>query len=401
MIIDRPAYTQRISEFQNTQIIKILTGLRRSGKSTLLKLIQKKLIESGISEERIVEINLELLENEYLKDYHALNTYILEHLDGKKRTYLFIDEIQEVPYFEKVLSSLLLRDDVDMYVTGSSSKMLSGELSTLLSGRYVEIPVYPFSYPEYLQLLKERNPDPENSLSNWLLKGGLPYSIGFSDSAWTTYMDGIYNTVLIRDVIQRKRISDVTLLDSLSQYLADNISNRITSNGIAGYLTSAGKKTTSKTVDAYLEALSDAFLIYPVQPYDLRGKKIFNRSQKYYFGDTGLRQHLIGDHIRDFGRLLENAVFLELKRRGYRVYTGRLNQEEVDFVAVKGGDIHYYQVSASILDEKTREREFRVLEMIPDNFPKTILSLDSFDFSQGGIRHQNLSDFFLESATSD
>lgn len=401
MIIDRPAYTQRISEFQNTQIIKILTGLRRSGKSTLLKLIQKKLIESGISEERIVEINLELLENEYLKDYHALNTYILEHLDGKKRTYLFIDEIQEVPYFEKVLSSLLLRDDVDMYVTGSSSKMLSGELSTLLSGRYVEIPVYPFSYPEYLQLLKERNPDPENSLSNWLLKGGLPYSIGFSDSAWTTYMDGIYNTVLIRDVIQRKRISDVTLLDSLSQYLADNISNRITSNGIAGYLTSAGKKTTSKTVDAYLEALSDAFLIYPVQQYDLRGKKIFNRSQKYYFGDTGLRQHLIGDHIRDFGRLLENAVFLELKRRGYRVYTGRLNQEEVDFVAVKGGDIHYYQVSASILDEKTREREFRVLEMIPDNFPKTILSLDSFDFSQGGIRHQNLSDFFLESATSD
>lgn len=401
MIIDRPAYTQRISEFQNTQIIKILTGLRRSGKSTLLKLIQKKLIESGISEERIVEINLELLENEYLKDYHALNTYILEHLDGKKRTYLFIDEIQEVPYFEKVLSSLLLRDDVDMYVTGSSSKMLSGELSTLLSGRYVEIPVYPFSYPEYLQLLKERNPDPENSLSNWLLKGGLPYSIGFSDSAWTTYMDGIYNTVLIRDVIQRKRISDVTLLDSLSQYLANNISNRITSNGIAGYLTSAGKKTTSKTVDAYLEALSDAFLIYPVQPYDLRGKKIFNRSQKYYFGDTGLRQHLIGDHIRDFGRLLENAVFLELKRRGYRVYTGRLNQEEVDFVAVKGGDIHYYQVSASILDEKTREREFRVLEMIPDNFPKTILSLDSFDFSQGGIRHQNLSDFFLESATSD
>lgn len=288
-----------------------------------------------------------------------------------------------------------------MYVTGSSSKMLSGELSTLLSGRYVEIPVYPFSYPEYLQLLKERNPDPENSLSNWLLKGGLPYSIGFSDSAWTTYMDGIYNTVLIRDVIQRKRISDVTLLDSLSQYLANNISNRITSNGIAGYLTSAGKKTTSKTVDAYLEALSDAFLIYPVQPYDLRGKKIFNRSQKYYFGDTGLRQHLIGDHIRDFGRLLENAVFLELKRRGYRVYTGRLNQEEVDFVAVKGGDIHYYQVSASILDEKTREREFRVLEMIPDNFPKTILSLDSFDFSQGGIRHQNLSDFFLESATSD
>lgn len=401
MIIDRPAYTQRISEFQNTQIIKILTGLRRSGKSTLLKLIQKKLIESGISEERIVEINLELLENEYLKDYHALNTYILEHLDGKNRTYLFIDEIQEVPYFEKVLSSLLLRDDVDMYVTGSSSKMLSGELSTLLSGRYVEIPVYPFSYPEYLQLLKERSPDPENSLSNWLLKGGLPYSIGFSDPAWTTYMDGIYNTVLIRDVIQRKRISDVTLLDSLSQYLADNISNRITSNGIAGYLTSAGKKTTSKTVDAYLEALSDAFLIYPVQPYDLRGKKIFNRSQKYYFGDTGLRQHLIGDHIRDFGRLLENAVFLELKRRGYRVYTGRLNQEEVDFVAVKGGDIHYYQVSASILDEKTREREFRVLEMIPDNFPKTILSLDSFDFSQGGIRHQNLSDFFLESATSD
>lgn len=402
MIIDRPAYIDRIREFQDTQIIKILTGLRRSGKSTLLKLVQKNLLDSGIPRDRIIEINMELIENEPLKDYHALNQYILDRLDGINRTYLFIDEIQEVESFEKVLSSLLLRDDIDIYVTGSNSKMLSGELSTLLSGRYVEIPVYPFSYPEYLQMIKSESSNADTaSLNDWLLKGGLPYSIGFSDQAWSTYTEGIYNTVLIKDVLQRKKITDATLLNSLSQYLADNISNPVTSNGIANYLTSSGKKTSSKTIDSYLEALNDAFLVYPVERYDLRGKKIFDRNLKYYFGDTGLRQYLIGSHIRDFGRLLENAVFLELKRRGYRVYTGRLNQEEVDFVAVKGNEIRYYQVSASILDEKTRDREFRVLEMIQDNFPKTILSLDQFDFSHGGIRHQNLRDFFLESSGSD
>lgn len=340
---------------------------------------------------------MELIEYEPLKDYHTLNEYILERLNGSDRTYLFIDEIQEVESFEKLLSSLLLREDLDIYVTGSNSKMLSGELSTLLSGRYVEIPVYPFSYPEYLQMLQSVSSDHPASLNDWLVRGGLPYSIGFSEQAWTTYMEGIYNTVLIKDVIQRKKITDAALLESLSQYLADNISNPVTSTGIANYLTSSGKKTTSKTIDSYLEAMSDAFLVYPVCRFDLRGKKIFDRNQKYYFGDTGLRQYLIGNHLRDFGRLLENAVFLELRRRGYRVYTGRLNQEEVDFVAVKGTQIHYYQVSASILDEKTREREFRALERIQDNYPKTILSLDQFDFSQGGIQHQNLQDFFQES----
>ncbi|WP_289220659.1 ATP-binding protein [Ileibacterium valens] len=397
MIIDRPDYIEKIHEFKDTKIIKILTGLRRSGKSTLLKLIQKKLINAGISKDRIIEINMELIENEPLKDYHTLNEYILERLNGSDRTYLFIDEIQEVESFEKLLSSLLLREDLDIYVTGSNSKMLSGELSTLLSGRYVEIPVYPFSYPEYLQMLQSVSSDHPASLNDWLVRGGLPYSIGFSEQAWTTYMEGIYNTVLIKDVIQRKKITDAALLESLSQYLADNISNPVTSTGIAHYLISSGKKTTSKTIDSYLEAMSDAFLVYPVCRFDLRGKKIFDRNQKYYFGDTGLRQYLIGNHLRDFGRLLENAVFLELRRRGYRVYTGRLNQEEVDFVAVKGTQIHYYQVSASILDEKTREREFKALERIQDNYPKTILSLDQFDFSQGGIQHQNLQDFFQES----
>lgn len=398
MLINRPDYLEAIREFQNTKIIKILTGLRRSGKSTLLKLIQKQLLESGVLPEQILEINMELLENEFLKDYHALNQYIIEKLDETHKTYLFIDEIQEVPSFEKVLSSLLVRDDIDIYVTGSNSKMLSGELSTLLSGRYVEIPVYPFSYPEYLRLLEAENKNNENSFNDWLLHGGLPYAIGLSDRGWTIYVDGIYNTVLIRDVIQRRKISDVSLLDSLSKYLADNISNAVSSNGIANYLTSSGKKTTANTVDSYLRALTDAYLVYPVDRYDLRGKKIFDRNQKYYFGDTGLRQHLVGDHLRDFGRLLENAVFLELKRRGYRVYTGRLGQEEVDFVAIRGNETHYFQVAASILDEKTREREFRVLEKIQDNFPKTVLSLDSFDFSRDGIRHQNLSDFFLETS---
>lgn len=341
---------------------------------------------------------MEDMRNEDLKDFHRLHEYILQKLQPDRKNYVFIDEIQETESFEKVLNSLQLNENVDLYITGSNSKMLSGELATYLSGRYVEIPVYPFSYSEYLRLTAQKGKEP---FQKWLQSGGLPDAIRLEPEARREYLRGIYNTVLLKDVVQRKRFTDVPLLERISEYLADNISNPVSVKGIADYISTNGRKTTQKTVDAYLKALAEAYLVYPVERYDLRGKKILERNQKYYFGDTGLRQFLIGEQFRDLGRLLENAVFLELKRRGYSVYTGRYGEEEIDFTAVKGNDRRYYQVSSSILDDRTRDCEFRPLLAIRDNYPKTILTLDDMDFSQDGILHQNLIDFLLEDPSEE
>ncbi len=397
MIIARPDYLNRIKAFQGRSLIKVLTGMRRVGKSTLLKQIQESLLNEGVKESQIIQINMEEMENEPLTDYHRLYEHIQRRLQKDQMNYIFIDEVQEVNQFEKVLNSLQAKGNADIFVTGSNSQMLSGELATRLSGRYVEIQVYPFSYKEYLKL-NELKPGNE-SLQEWLQTGGLPAAGGLSSEAWREYLSGIYHTVLLKDIVQRKKFTDVALLESLSQYLADNISNQITPKGIADFLTSAGRKTTSKTIGNYLSALKEAFLLNPVQRSDLRGKKIFDRGRKYYFTDTGLRQYLIGGRLRDLGRLLENAVCTELKRRGYDVSSGDWNGLEVDFVARKGSEVQYYQVSASVLDEAAYDREIRPFLSIQDNYPKILLSLDSFDLSDKGIRHQNLLDFFLENET--
>lgn len=397
MIIARPDYLNRIKAFQGRSLIKVLTGMRRVGKSTLLKQVQESLLNEGVKESQIIQINMEEMENEPFTDYRRLYEHIRRRLQKDQMNYIFIDEVQEVDQFEKVLNSLQAKGNADIFVTGSNSQMLSGELATRLSGRYVEIQVYPFSYKEYLEL-NELKPGNE-SLQEWLQTGGLPAAGGLSSEAWREYLSGIYHTVLLKDIVQRKKFTDVALLEALSQYLADNISNQITPKGIADYLTSAGRKTTSKTIDNYLSALKEAFLLNPVQRSDLRGKKIFDRGRKYYFTDTGLRQYLIGGRLRDLGRLLENAVCTELKRRGYDVSSGDWNGLEVDFVARKGSEVQYYQVSASVLDEATYDREIRPFLSIQDNYPKILLSLDSFDLSDKGIRHQNLLDFFLENET--
>ncbi len=383
--------------FKEKSIIKILTGMRRSGKSTLLHLYQNNLKESGVTEEQIIHINMENLENEKLKDYHTLNEYIQKRLLPNQRMYLFIDEIQEVDAFERLLSSLRLNENLDIYVTGSNSRMLSGELATLLSGRYVEISVYPFSFKEYLQYLPgEKN----ERFQQYLRSGGLPDAVDLEKDARYKYLEGIFNTVLLRDIVQRKQIADVSLLDSISRYLSDNISNPIAPKRLADYLTSSGRKSTPKTVESYLSAFSETFLVYPVHRYDLRGKEILQREKKYYFADIGLRQFLIDDQFRDLGRILENIVFLELKRRGYTVYTGKNKELEIDFVAKKGADIRYYQVSASVMDESILERELRPFSTLKDNYPKVLLTLDPLPMTGGGIIHKNIIDFLLEDPSS-
>lgn len=393
MLVARPRYIERIKQYENTGIFLILTGMRRSGKSTILKLYKNDLISRGVEERQIIEVNMEDIRFESLSEYHALNEYLESRIQKDKKTWIFIDEIQEVSGFEKTLSSIQLHENVEICVTGSNSQMLSGELATKISGRYVEIPVYPFSFKEYLTFNPGNN---ETRFREYIQNGGLPASIHLEDEARREYIRGIYNTVLLKDIVQRKNLSDVSLLESIGLYLADNISNPIAPKRIADTLTSQGRKTSPKTVDTYLQAMKDAYLIRASHRYDVRGKRILAREQKYYFTDTGLRQFLIGDTFRDLGRLLENVVYIELKRRGYTVFTGKSGDREIDFIARKGAEVKYFQVSASIMDDKTREREIRAFDGIPDNYPKILLTMDTIPLTDNGIIHQNIIDFLLE-----
>ncbi|MEY8309684.1 ATP-binding protein [Erysipelotrichaceae bacterium 51-3] len=392
-LIERNEYLDKIAGFKDKDLIKILTGVRRSGKSTLLRLYQKRLMEQGVKEEQIISVNMEDLRFEDLHDYHKLYDYICSHLVADQMNYIFIDEIQEIESFEKALNSLQLKENTDIYITGSNSRMFSGELSTRLSGRYVEIPVYPFAFAEFLQM----NPgNKEERFMQFMKTGGLPAAIDLDEERRTEYLRGIFNTVLLKDIVERRRFSDVVLLETVSRYLADNISNPTSAKRIADYLTSAGRKTTPMTIDNYLGALEDGFLVFAVSRYDLKGKRILERQEKYYFGDLGLRYFLSGNQFRDLGRVLENVVFLELKKRGYTIHTGRAGQEEVDFMATKGDKVYYYQVCASVLDENTRERELRPFMKIQDNYPKILLTLDKIPMTDRGIIHQNIIDFLLE-----
>lgn len=391
--IERTEYLDKISGFKEKDLIKALTGVRGSGKSTLLRLYQNRLMEQGVKEEQIISVNMEDLRFEELHDYHKLYDYICSHLVADQMSYIFIDEIQEIESFEKVMNSLQLKENTDIYITGSNSRMFSGRLSTRLSGRYVEIPVYPFTFAEFLEMAPG---DKEQRFTQYLETGGLPFAISLEEEMRMEYMRGIFNTILLKDIVQRRHFLDVALLETVSRYLADNISNPTSTKKIAETLTDAGRKTTAMTMDNYLTALEDSFLVFAVSRYDLKGKRILERQKKYYFGDLGLRYFLSGNRFRDLGRVLENVVFLELKKRGYTIHTGRIGQGEVDFMATKGDEVRYFQVCASVLDENTRERELRPFMKIQDNYPKILLTLDKILMTDRGIIHQNIIDFLLE-----
>lgn len=392
-MIERTRYINKLIKLQNTKIIKVVTGVRRCGKSTLLTQFRQHLIEGGVSADQCININLEDIANEPLLEYHALYDFILQRLQPDKMNYIFLDEIQLVPNFEKAVDSLFLKDNVDIYLTGSNAYMLSGELATLLSGRYIEISMLPLSFKEYYSM---QGGDKRAAFMKYYNAGGFPYAITLTDATiQNDYLNGIYSTVLLKDIVERRRVSDIGALEAVIKFLFDNIGNIVSSKKIADSLTSTGRKTTPNTVDTYINALKDAFILYEAGRYDIKGRQHLRSLEKYYIVDISLRNLLLGKRTMDIGHILENIVYLELKRRGYDVYIGKIGTLEVDFIAVNGDDKLYYQVAASILDPSTYEREFAPLKQIKDNYPKFVLTMDDFPMGEEGIKQQNIIDFLL------
>lgn len=400
-MIERTAYIQKLEKWRDKKVIKVVSGIRRAGKSTLLQLFAQRLLENGILPEQILEINLEDLANESLREYHALYRYIEEHRIPDKMNYIFIDEIQNCPSFEKAVDSLLLKPDVDLYLTGSNAYFLSSELATLLAGRYIEIRLYPLSFAEFFHAMRGSHGavDADRAFADYLQYGSFPYVtnlIGDEDAA-RTYLEGIYNTILIKDVAQREKIRDITLLENIVQTLASNLGSPISAKKIADTLTSGGRKVSHLTIDRYLHALTDAFIFYHVPRYDIKGRQYLKNLGKYYIADTGLHHLLIAEKEPSIGHQIENVVYLELMRRYSRVNIGKLDSTEVDFVASSGDALAYYQVSASVLDEQTRTRELAPLKRLTDNYPKILLTLDKIgrNTNYDGIQQINLLDWLL------
>lgn len=398
---NRDLYLDQLVQFKDKKLIKVITGLRRSGKSTLLSLFENHLIASGVKRKQIIRINFESFEFNEITSYKELHAYIKERMnDTNKKYYILLDEVQQVASWERVINSFLVDANVDIYITGSNAYLLSSELSTLLSGRYVEIKMQPLSFKEYLDFLES---DKEMSLpekfNQYLEYGGLPTVVELLDNPDTIgpFLEGIYNTVLMKDVMERNGVRDAALLESILKFIAAHIGSIVSTKKISDDLTSSGRKTTSDTIDNYLKMLENAFIIYRANRYDLKGKMFLKTLEKYYIVDIGIRNRLIGLRNTDYGHVLENIVYLELLRRGYEVTIGKIGSLEVDFVASKTNEKIYYQVSATILDEKTRERELRPLESISDNYPKYILTMDQTVFNDySGIRVKNIIDFLIE-----
>ena len=406
-MIERQNYLDKLLKWKDKDVIKVITGMRRCGKSTLLKQFQQILIDQGVNSKNIVFINFEELENIDLLDYKSLYSYIKKECKNNKRYYIFLDEIQNVKNFEKAIDSLYVKGNFDIYITGSNSYLLSGELATLLSGRYIEISILPFSFKEYTKSVK--NPKPEESFASYVRNGGMPYSSILTDISYLDdYLEGIYNTVIVKNIEERRKrklddgrnernVNDTFLLKKISQYLASSIGNIISIKGITDYIVSSGRKISNSTVDSYIDALTEAFIFYKVDRYDLNGKTILKQNSKYYIVDTGLLRHLVRKKESDIGYLLENIVYFELLRRDYKVYIGKSGTNEIDFVAIKNDSIEYYQVSASLLDESTFSREIKPLKTIKDNYKKTILTLDKFTLGNyEGIEVVNVLDWLLQ-----
>lgn len=393
-MVQRKQYLNKLRKLKDKQVIKIVTGVRRCGKSTLLAQFQDCLRDQGVEERQIISLNFERIENEPLLDYHALYKYVKEHLAPNQMTYVFLDEIQAVPEFQRAVDSLFIMDRVDIYITGSNAYMLSGELATLLSGRYIEIPMLPLSFAEYYELV---GGDRRDAWNRYFKNGGFPYTALIEDKdIQREYLLGIYHTVLLKDIVERRKIQDVSLLESVIKFLFDNVGNIVSSKKISDSLTSFGRKTTSVTVENYIHALQEAFILYKAGRYEVKGKQQLKSLEKYYLVDQGLRSLKLGDRGRDVGHILENIVYLELLRRGYQVSIGKVGNLEVDFVAEKGSDRIYYQVSASILDSSTFAREIAPLKMINDHYSKFIITMDELPMCEDGIRQINVIDFLLQ-----
>ena len=397
MTIQRKEYLKKLIAFRDKQLIKVVTGVRRCGKSTLLKMYQEWLREQGVEASRIISINFEDIDYEELTDYRKLYDYLKEHLDSERMTYIFLDEIQNVADFPKVVDSLYIKNNVDIYMTGSNAYMLSSEIATLISGRYVQIEMLPFSFKEYMESTGSMN-DRGVKYTEYLENSSFPQTLelkGQPDEI-RDYLEGLYNTIVVKDIVNRKKITDTMMLKSLLRFVFDNIGNPLSSKKIADTMTSAGRKIDVKTVEKYLEALTESYILYQAKRYNIKGKQYLKTLEKYYVVDVGLRFMLLGSKQMDAVHILENVVYLELLRRGYDVYVGKINEFEVDFVAQNSRGTSYFQVALTVRDEKTLQRELRPLQSIRDHYPKMILTLDEDPETQyDGIRRVNARDWLL------
>jgi predicted AAA+ superfamily ATPase len=398
MMIQRPNYLNFLMEWKDQQIIKVISGIRRCGKSTLFDLFQEQLRTLGILEEQMITLNFEEAENEPLCDYRALYDYIKGQMCPDRMNYIFLDEIQHVVDYQKAVDSLFVKKNADVYLTGSNAYFMSGELATLLSGRYVELKMLPLSFREYASAFNE-GVSKEELYRSYVYNSSFPYTVQLNSRRNIhAYLDGIYHSVVLNDIVARKKIQDPSMLKSVLKFLFDNIGNPCTVKKIADSMTSAGRKISSHTVENYLEGITESLLMYRVSRYDIKGKAYLQLQEKYYLADLGLRYYLLGQRNVDQGHILENVVYLELIRRGYTVYVGKMGNAEVDFVTQdQEGELAYYQVAWTVRGEATLERELRPLDGITDHYPKYLLTMDlDPPISHNGIRQLYALDWLLD-----
>ena len=396
-MIQRPEYLSELKKFKDKELIKVVTGIRRCGKSTLLEMYKNYLIDIGIDEEQIISINLEDLKYNFIKDYMDLYNYINDKLKKDKKNYVFIDEIQIISGFQKVADSLYINKNVDLYITGSNANLLSSELATLLSGRYIEIKMLPLSFKEYKEAINIE--DLDEIYKRYISLGSFPYAVNLQEDEISKYLGSLYNDVIIKDVMIRKGISDEIMLKSVANFALDNIGNLFSINGIANTMTNDGRSINVRTVERYLEGFTESFFLYKASRYDIKGKQYLKTGEKYYVSDLGLRYFMLGRKLGDRGHILENVVYLELLRRGYDVYIGKVDEYEVDFIAIDSNGKKYIQVCETLKDNENKilTRELNSLQKINDNYEKMILTMDKIPVSnEEGIIVKNVLEWLLD-----
>ena len=398
-LIQREQYLEFLRRHKDQDVIKVVSGVRRCGKSTLFELFKQELLASGVKANQIISINFEDLEYEPLQEYHALHEYIVERLIPETLMYVFLDEVQHVPQFEKVVGSLFIKPNVDIYITGSNAYFMSSDIATLLTGRYVQVEMLPLSFKEFHSVYSQQNLSDMDIYNLYIEHSSFPRLVHVEDDeSIDEYLESILNTVVLKDIVTRLKITDVPLLLDIIKYLLANIGSLINPTKIANTLTSYGRKTDNKTVEKYLQGLKDGLLIYEVDRFDVKGKALLQRNAKYYVVDSAFRKFLLSRTDSDRGHILENIVYLELIRRGYRVYVGHLQNGEIDFVAKKPHRLEYYQVSYTVMEDTTLRRELSPLEQLDDNYPKYLLTMDVLHKTDNhnGIEQKNVLDWLLE-----
>ena len=396
-MIERREYLEDLISFKDKNLIKVVTGIRRCGKSTMFELYQAYLEENGVNRTQMVAVNLEDGDYRHIRNSEQLYEYVDERLDRERMNYVFLDEVQQVENFQEAVDWLYAKNYVDLYITGSNAFLLSGELATLLSGRYVEIKMLPLSFQEYVSAFPE-NHNLVQLYRDYLSNSSFPGTLELERKQdIRAYLEGIYNTILLKDIMMRRKIADPSMLESVVEFMFDNIGNLCSSTKIANSMTSAGRKISVPTVESYLAALSDSYILYKVGRYDIKGKQYLATGFKYYVADIGLRYYLLGTRQTDMRHILENVVYLELLRRAYEVYVGKIGGAEVDFIAVNQEGEEYYQVAQTVMTEETLQRELASLDAIRDHNPKYLLTMDFTPLtSYNGIKQINVLDWLMK-----